>query len=39
MNGRHWLSDLMNELCDILGCTRSQAARIVLAARKEGYYR
>lgn len=39
MNEEHWVRDLINELCDLLGCTRYQASKILLAARREGYLR
>jgi hypothetical protein len=37
--GEHWVRDLINDLVDMLGCTRMQAKRIILAARREGYLR
>jgi hypothetical protein len=29
--------DLLNYLCDVLDCTRSQAMDIIRAAQREGY--
>lgn len=37
MNEELGLRDAVNTLVDILDCTRQQAARIIAAARREGY--